>query len=87
MLYDGRGGCILKLSARFIMSRAVLFSGHLISTSSPFSNFVVHIEKIIAGAQNFIYDLYDCLSMFYSERYSGFVMKPIVMWIFQTRIL
>ena len=36
------------------MSRAVLFSGHLISTSSPFSNFVACIEKTIAYAQNFM---------------------------------
>ena len=38
------------------MSRADLFSEHLISTSSPFSNFVVHIDKAINYAQNFIYE-------------------------------
>ena len=40
--------------AWLVMSRAVLFSGHLISTSSSFSNFVACIEKTIAAAQNFI---------------------------------
>ena len=40
--------------AWLVMSRAVLFSGHLISTSSPFSNFVACIEKTITAAQNFI---------------------------------